>query len=63
MHGPTAATPGELAARSLLFFAHMCLLCITEVLEPVQTRHHADHIAHGTSGAVTNFSFIDEHEL
>ena len=36
MHGPTGTTPGELAARSLSLWVHMCLPCITGVLEPDQ---------------------------
>ncbi len=38
MPGPTGMTPGELAARSLLLCARMCLPCIAGVLEPDQTR-------------------------
>ena len=36
MHGPTGMAPGQLAARLLLLCAHMCLPCITGVLEPDQ---------------------------
>jgi hypothetical protein len=36
MHGPTGTTPGELAARSLSLCAHICIPCITGVLEPDQ---------------------------
>ncbi len=39
MHGPTGMTPGELAAPSLSFCAHMCFPCISGVLEPDQTDH------------------------